>query len=113
MIKYYTENVLWHGQVKSRGALQENHARWLATLADYRISLDNFALRFDAACSRAQAEYDLSAAYTTTDGKKRTFSLRKRFRLIRQGEEWKIECEEDAKHYRNASGPLTNACFVK
>jgi hypothetical protein len=31
---------------------------------------------------------------------------------VKLGEDWKIDCEEDAKHYENATGPLTNECKI-
>jgi hypothetical protein len=75
--------------------------------------MDNFVTTLESKGRKAVVEYDVRGSYLEAGGKRRTFVVRKRLRLVNTGKEWKIDCEEDAKYILNTKGNVTNECQIK
>jgi hypothetical protein len=112
MVKYYTENVLWRGQKKTRKALEASHGEYLKKINSYDLEISNFKSKLNADQTKAMVEATVAGGLKDKRDQMHEFSVEKRFRLVKQNGEWKIECEEVYK-YNNVQGePTTNVCTL-
>ncbi len=97
MAGYYTDGVVWRGTNKTRSWLLENHAKYLRSIKAYDMSIYNLREEYSETGDKAMVECTVDGSLTNNFGEVVEYGVDKRFRLVKVGEEWKIECEEVSK----------------
>lgn len=110
MVGFYAPTVNWHGATATRDNLLAKHAGYLNKIASYHLMIGKPVQTYDGTGNWALVEYDVRGQIQYRSGKSADFFIRKRARLYKSDAGWKIDCEEDAAHYQNAAGPVTEFC---
>jgi hypothetical protein len=110
MVGHYADTVTWNGESRTRDWLQSNHADYLDKIKEYEIEMDGFETIFHPSAAKAVVKCNVKGSFTDRAGASRSFHIRKRFGLDRQGDTWKIGCEEVAGYLDEKKAQTFSHC---
>jgi len=113
MVEHYAKKVIWNNKEKTRDELLKMHSDYLASIREYNIEIEDISVSMNPDSTKAIVECDIEGNYKDSVGANKHFKLRKRFRLVKKQENWKIECEEVSKYLDGTKGRIYNRCSLK
>lgn len=113
MVEHYSNKVMWNNKSKTRQELLKMHSDYLASIRDYNIEIEDISVSMNPDSTKAIVECDIEGNYKDSAGANKHFKLRKRFRLVKKQEDWKIECEEVSKYLDGTKGRVYNSCSLE
>ena len=110
MMTFYAPLVVWQGAPKSPEALKAMHEKWLSSLVEYKLSVDNFRVALSEDGQTSLVVADVTGIYTDQSGKGHQFKTAKQFRLSLVDGKWKIGCEEVSAFLDGTRAKTSNEC---